>query len=181
MSAREQVEQLLKESGAQLKRDRKHEIWMLPNGKTFVRSKTPSDRRAGHEDLQELRHALGIEREKGAGVRREKKLTAGKAQQKETYNRSVNSLGVYLRMSDVLESHLREQLAESESERSKLQRQLSDAREQVRRLKVSRMILDERMRGFQSETNHCRLCRLRRWFEDVLARVEGALSPPLRY
>lgn len=74
MSATEKVNDLLKSSGAVLKRDHRHEVWLLPNGKTFVRSKTSSDRKSSHADLATLRHALGIENQgKGEGERREKR------------------------------------------------------------------------------------------------------------
>lgn len=74
MSATEQVNQLLKDSGAVLKREHRHEVWRLPNGNSFTRSKTPSDRQTGRADLTTLRRALGIENQgKGEGERRDKK------------------------------------------------------------------------------------------------------------
>lgn len=61
MNPQTRIEQLLKEDGAQLVRHKKHAIWKLSNGKTFVLPSTPSDGRAlrnavkGLENLLELR------------------------------------------------------------------------------------------------------------------------------
>lgn len=74
MGAAQQVEDLLRESGAVLLRDRKHLVYRLPNGQKFTRSKTPSDRRAAHNDLSDLRRALGLENTGAVeGGRREKR------------------------------------------------------------------------------------------------------------
>lgn len=74
MSATEKVNELLRESGAELVRDHKHEVWLLPNGNKFTRAKTSSDRNAANKDLSDLRRALGIENQgKGEGERREKR------------------------------------------------------------------------------------------------------------
>lgn len=82
MSATDKVEDLLKESGAVPLRDHKHYVYRLPNGNKFTRSKTPSDRRASHKDLSELRRALGMENAgNGEGERREKRPKARKAEQ----------------------------------------------------------------------------------------------------
>jgi hypothetical protein len=60
VSANEKVDDLLKESGAELIRDKKHLVYRLPGGATFVRSATPSDRKEGRAALSSLRHALGL-------------------------------------------------------------------------------------------------------------------------
>lgn len=74
MSAPQQVDELLKESGAVLIRDHKHEVWRLPNGNRFVRAKTPSDRREDRHGLSDLRRALGIENTGGGiGERRKRR------------------------------------------------------------------------------------------------------------
>jgi hypothetical protein len=54
------VDDLLHQDGAVLTRQRKHEVWKLSNGHTFVRSSTPSDYRATLNQLSDLRKALGI-------------------------------------------------------------------------------------------------------------------------
>ena len=55
-----EVDRLLEQSGAVLIRQNKHYVYKLPNGKSFVRSKTPSDHRAAHNSLQDLRRMLGV-------------------------------------------------------------------------------------------------------------------------
>jgi hypothetical protein len=52
------TDRLLKTCGATLARRTKHEVWRLPNGRTFVRAATPSDRRAGRNQLAMLRKLL---------------------------------------------------------------------------------------------------------------------------
>lgn len=52
---------LLKESGAELVRKKRHEVWKLPNGKIFVRSITPSDKKAILHNLCDLRTQLGMQ------------------------------------------------------------------------------------------------------------------------
>ena len=81
MDAEREVNQLLKESGAVLLRDSKHEVWRLPNGRKFTRAKTMSDAYRGSlNSLAELRKALGVEnRGHGEGERRERKRTDGPA------------------------------------------------------------------------------------------------------
>lgn len=67
---RDQVNELIQEHKGVLIRSKNHEVWRFPNGKTFVRAKTPSDVRADANNLSDLRKILGIEREqKIPGVR----------------------------------------------------------------------------------------------------------------
>lgn len=111
MKKREQVNNLLSSIGAVLKRRKKHEVWELPNGKTLVRSQTPSDRRSDAQDLKELRHALGQVPEHKEGERREKKRKTKRAETVK-YDRtapSLNSLADQLRTSGVVEEALKEQ------------------------------------------------------------------------
>lgn len=55
-----EVNRLLKEHKCQLVRNKKHEVWKLPNGHTWVRSSTPSDTDRAHIDLATLKRALGL-------------------------------------------------------------------------------------------------------------------------
>lgn len=57
-----EIERLLKNDGAVLKRDRKHLVWELANGKNFVQSKTPSDSHTSRNQLSELRRLLALPR-----------------------------------------------------------------------------------------------------------------------
>lgn len=50
MRVDEQVNELLKECGAILVRNHKHEVWKLPNGNIFTRAKTPEDRNEAFND-----------------------------------------------------------------------------------------------------------------------------------
>lgn len=74
------VDDLLAQSGATLQRNKRHEVWRLPNGKAFTRATTPSDARAEKNQASDLRNLLGVSgRGKPAanGERRVKKPKKG--------------------------------------------------------------------------------------------------------
>ena len=52
------VEQLLRDNGAQLIRQKKHRIYKLSNGAQLVMSSTPSDVRVSRKRLTDLKHIL---------------------------------------------------------------------------------------------------------------------------
>src|SRR5690242_19135033 len=58
-SPQDQVDALLKQSGARHLRQGKHHVWLLPNGKNFIQAKTASDYRSAANDLSKLRKLLG--------------------------------------------------------------------------------------------------------------------------
>ena len=60
MNPANEIDRLLSESGAVLVRQNKHPVYKLPNGRTFVIAKTPSDARSARNGLSELRRALAI-------------------------------------------------------------------------------------------------------------------------
>jgi len=64
MNPGKRVYALLESVGAVLKRRTRHEVWQLPNGKSFVRACTPSDVRSDFNNLSDLKHALGVVGEK---------------------------------------------------------------------------------------------------------------------
>lgn len=106
------VEELLKQSGAVLIRSKRHQIWRLPNGKTFVRSKTPSSRNTDKKSYADLRNLLGIHDEtRGQKGERRPKKTSGKRLETFVYNRSVNTtLADQLSINKILEESLREKV-----------------------------------------------------------------------
>lgn len=63
---REQTLKMLKEAGAVLTRQKTHEIWRLPDGRTFVRSKTPSSPLTHDNEFAMLKRILGVKTEKPA-------------------------------------------------------------------------------------------------------------------
>lgn len=52
------IVQQLKRAGAVLVRQRKHQVWRLPDGRNFVMAATPSDGRASANQIQMLRRIL---------------------------------------------------------------------------------------------------------------------------
>ena len=48
----------LKRAGAVLVRQKNHQVWRLPNGRRYVMSQTPSDRRASKNQISVLQRLL---------------------------------------------------------------------------------------------------------------------------
>ena len=78
MDAKEELEALLRASGAKLKRKSNHVVWELPDGRKFTHALTPSDVRAWPNALATLRKMLGIRREVAKSSRRRSKPGAPK-------------------------------------------------------------------------------------------------------
>lgn len=57
MNEKKQLEDLLRQSGAELVRRRKHLVYRLPNGKNVVVASTPGDRRAVLNTIRDLKRA----------------------------------------------------------------------------------------------------------------------------
>lgn len=63
MDAAKRVLELLKSSGMRLVRQKKHLVYKHADGRSFVIAKTPSDFRAGFNQLRDLRRFLDIPRQ----------------------------------------------------------------------------------------------------------------------
>src|SRR6266699_1375539 len=60
MSPHDQIAKLLNDHGAVLIRQRKHQIWRLPDGRSVTIASTPSDHRAAWKTVALLRRDLGL-------------------------------------------------------------------------------------------------------------------------
>lgn len=136
MTARDKVTKLLNDVGAVLKRQRNHEVWQLPNGKNFVRAKTPSDSHGDDNNLSDLKRELGIVTVKepaapSATKMRRRKL--GKTVQHERLKSNVASLNLAesLRMAGLTDDALRERLTQAETRMEEIQQQLTALQMQV--------------------------------------------------
>lgn len=78
MDAKRELEELLKASGAVLKRANKHQVWELPDGRKFTHASTPGDVRAWDNALCNLRKLLGIKRQVRKNPDRRAKPGVGK-------------------------------------------------------------------------------------------------------
>lgn len=58
MKTRDIIHDKLKEAGAVLIRNKKHEVWQLPNGMKVVLSHSTSDQNAEWGQLRDLRRAM---------------------------------------------------------------------------------------------------------------------------
>lgn len=116
MDAEREIDRLLKEHGAELKRDKRHLIYKLPNGKTFTRSSTPSDRQTPKAELSDLKMALGLTGADGRGTpgERREKRPKGKPQNGsltlKPSGATGHTLSEQLSASGVVEGSLREEL-----------------------------------------------------------------------
>lgn len=126
MGARAKVNQLLQQAGAVLKRTRKHEVWSLPNGKNFVRGKTPSDRRSDDNNLSDLKHALQVVKPVAVeGERKPKRIKRGPAPAKTQYKRAETlSLAQSLRLAGLTDDALRDRLNAHEARMNELEQRL---------------------------------------------------------
>jgi hypothetical protein len=78
MYERRDVEALIKAHGGVLKRQRKHQVWSFPNGRTLTLSVSPSDFRAEKQMLTDLRKLVGIERRSRKNPQRKRKPGAAR-------------------------------------------------------------------------------------------------------
>lgn len=117
MDADIEVNRLLAECGAVLVRNKKHEVWKLPNGGTFTRAATPSDHRAHLNQLTDLRRELGIvDPERGKpGERRQRKVKATPPPRCSAEPTGGGVLAEKLMVTGVLEKRLRAEIEELKS------------------------------------------------------------------
>lgn len=153
MDAKQQVDDLLKRTGAVLVRQGKHLVYRLPNGKTFVRSTTSSDRNSAHADLTELRRALDIKNEGGGEGERRKKVYRAKPKPKvEKFDPQASfntALADKLRIAGVSEDQLRGENASLKADNALLSREISKMRMEVE--------------VFRNKTCECLGCRISRF------------------
>lgn len=84
--------ELLEEAGAILERqDGPHYVYRLRNGKAYVVSRTPSDRRVWLNACTILRNLAGLERVKGNGVRRDRKPKRKRSEQHFEFNKEARA------------------------------------------------------------------------------------------
>jgi hypothetical protein len=108
------VTETLKSIGARLKRQKKHEVWELPNGKTFVRASTPSDACADNNNLADLRRVAGLaDPDRGKpGQRRERRSKPGRMESKgHVHAAPVSDFAAKLSLSGAVEAGLRNEIA----------------------------------------------------------------------
>lgn len=146
MNARAKVNDLLAECGAVLKRATKHEIWLLPNGKKFVRAQTPSDNKADANNLSDLKHTLGLVKPQATTGERRGRTVKRKMPQPIKYRKADNmSLADTLRMAGLTDDALRDRMNDLEA------RIVRTEKFQVR------------IEALEGHVEQCWACRLWRW------------------
>ena len=138
MNPTAEVDRLLKENKAALKRHKKHEVWELPNGRTFIRACTPSDCRSGDNELANLRNALGIAVARGLpGERREKRPKQQQEQKRHWTATPTINTAVHDQLAKVglVEDSLRQQIKQLQHELSVVHRASNERRNEIMCLK----------------------------------------------
>lgn len=113
MKPKGRLKQALESVGAKLKRDKKHRVYELPNGKNFVIPSTPSDTRADLNAISDLRKVAGVEKPAKA-PRKERRDKPGRREA--DWSVPVNPMAAALNSSGVLEKQLRDRIANLERE-----------------------------------------------------------------
>ncbi len=151
MTPRERATGILTSIGAQIVRHKKHEIWQLPGGRTWTRSKTPSDSHSDLNNLSDLKRELGVHEVRVKNPeRKEKHPEHGGNGKQRSFTPTIDStLANQLRSTGIIEKQLREHIAELEN--SLLQ--MTASREKWRGL----------YEGLGAETERSWLWRLRCW------------------
>lgn len=107
------VEQALRAVGAVLKRQKKHRVYELPNGKNVVLPSTPSDGRHGEENsLTDIRKAAGVSKPKKVNRKTERREKQGRREA--DWSLKTNPLSVALTDSGLTEKLLRTRIVELE-------------------------------------------------------------------
>jgi hypothetical protein len=150
MDPRDEATELLIEAGATVARQKKHEVWKLPDGRIWTRSKTPSDSHSDQNNLSDLKKMLGIRDGGRSNPDRVKKKPAhgGAGKAREWPSVGSNPLADQLRMSGAVEQKLREEME-----------MVKD-----RIVTIEAELLHER-----AERQACWCCRLRAWWKKQVA------------
>lgn len=135
-----QLQEALETLGAKLKRDKKHLVYELPNGRNFVVAQTPSDSRGELNAMSDLRAAAGVEvrdrpKKADADTRAARRNRPGRSMKGDIPIPAAHSpFASALRESGVVEHQLRTRLGVVEAENLflKTQMELFDTRWFVR-------------------------------------------------
>lgn len=110
-------------AGAVLKRGKKHRVYELPNGRTFVIGSTPSDSRADLNAISDLRKVSGVDvtpdrRKASADVREERRRRPGRAGEPNAWGlpSEASPMASALRASGYVEQQLRCRIGQLEAE-----------------------------------------------------------------
>jgi hypothetical protein len=137
------LEDALDAVGARLKRTKKHRVYELPNGRTFVVGSTPSDNRAEQNALSDLRAISGVDtqperRKASAEVRAERRRRPGRAGEP-PWRTGTSALASAMRESGVAEKSMRVQIDELRASVDEL-RSIVDAQAEVIREREARIV-----------------------------------------
>lgn len=146
---RKRLANALAAAGAVLKRQKKHLVYALPNGKTFTCAATPGDRRADDNAMTVLRHALGTApRQAVVNPPRERRLKPGRADGDPLLRLgapTMSPLAAALQATGIAEHALRLEIAALKAERAAVLLQLQAATWRADRLCAYRDDLEARL------------------------------------
>lgn len=166
MSATDQVNKLLAECGATLKREKNHEIWSLPNGKTFTRAKTPSDQNEDRNNLTDLKRALGITKTVATVGERRPKVVKNVTERPIKYDKPVNgSLASQLKDAGISDEAIRDRMSALETRISTLELTASMNEEIREGLRERILEIGDGIAALEKHVNECWACRLWKWLQ----------------
>lgn len=155
------VLQLLAEVGAVLKRDKKHRVYALPNGRNFVVANTPSDSRGELNSLSDLRKALDLPREtKPASPPKPKARKPGREEPLwQGLPAPASPLASALRESGLVEQQLRAKIDQLERELVLSADRIRMLQQQIESLRIGIRARDRRL----AELHRWWVVRVWRW------------------
>lgn len=141
MKVSDRVAATLVSVGAKLKRQKKHLVYELPNGRNVVTASTPSDYRAELNMIADIKKAAGVEREvKPPRTPREKKPGRAESAEVWTIPQQHSPMAAALRDTGLVEAGLRAQITELEGRISELRWKVLHQEERIAKLQSSRFI-----------------------------------------
>lgn len=148
MDLRDEATELLIEAGAKVARHKKHEVWKLPDGRIWTRSKTPSDSHSDQNNLSDLKKMLGIRDGGWSNPDRVKKKPdhGGDGKYREWPSVGSNPFADQLRMSGAVENKLREE---------------------IQMFKDHIMTIEAELLHERAARQACWYCRLRAWWKKL--------------
>lgn len=150
------VENLLKETGAVLKRHGKHPIYEFPNGETLTISATPSDVHAPNQQIRDIRRIAGLVKEpRKVAVKREK---PGR------YEEPVKQLRADLRAANVERQKYRLELRSANSAIAEILQESAAQKARIERLTGDLSLKQRSLDDLKTRRRACWMCRWRdRW------------------
>lgn len=148
------VKTMLKDAGAKLKRNRKHQVYELPDGKNVVISSTPSDVNAMHSQVRDIKKATKTEEpkpQKPVGTKERRNKPGRQGEPKPTPPPPMS-------MADQL------RMAELRQEKESIAEEKEFLAIQIELMEQERRALNSEILDLKIARRKCFWCRFREWW-----------------